>query len=280
MTDTFHVRELDPNHPGLNPNLPNLFRPTVVRTSTAEHLMLPKTGVVLHLREVSNPTSGYTPKTEGIADASRPSATQSDIDHDRPCTPPHGIAKRPERYRPAPTYKSFAFPQTMVSPKRPDSRQPSPILPPNNLHTHRMVSQSVPSGTDLHTCARRKPSHRPSVAGASQRASPHSDPDRWYHRSVPTVADLVLDLPRTASHTAPHLAMADLHSQQVVVERTDIVRKRACPSSSEVLAGFVRRRAYPSSSGELLDIVRRKGEVPILPPPKNTETLLKYTPKM
>ena len=32
--------------------------------------------------------------------------------------------------------------------------------------------------------------------------------------------------------------MADLHSQQVVVERTDIVRKRACPSSSEVLAGF------------------------------------------
>ena len=154
MTDTFHVRELDPNHPGLNPNLPNLFRPTVVRTSTAEHLMLPKTGVVLHLREVSNPTSGYTPKTEGIADASRPSATQSDIDHDRPCTPPHGIAKRPERYRPAPTYKSFAFPQTMVSPKRPDSRQPSPILPPNNLHTHRMVSQSVPSGTDLHTCAR------------------------------------------------------------------------------------------------------------------------------
>ena len=50
-----------------------------------------------------------------------------------------------------------------------------------------------------------------------------------------------------------------LHSRQVVVERTDIVRKRACPSPSEVHAGNVRRRAYPSSSGELLDIVRRKG---------------------
>ena len=38
------------------------------------------------------------------------------------------------------------------------------------------------------------------------------------------------------------------------------MRRRACPSSSEVLAGNVRRRACPSSSGELLDNVRRKGE--------------------
>ena len=83
-------------------------------------------------------------------------------------------------------------------------------------------------------------------------------------------------------------AQGDVHSH--VVRRrpcpfssevhTNVVRRRACPSSSEVLAGNERRRAYPSSSGEFLDNVRRKGEVPILPPPKNTATLLMYTPRM
>ena len=39
-----------------------------------------------------------------------------------------------------------------------------------NPTTHRMVSRSVPSGTDLHPCAKRKPTHRP-----------------WCRRSVPSV---------------------------------------------------------------------------------------------
>ena len=38
----------------------------------------------------------------------------------------------------------------MVTPMRPDSRQLSQNLPTSSLHTHRMVSQSVPSGTDQH----------------------------------------------------------------------------------------------------------------------------------
>ena len=47
---------------------------------------------------------------------------------------------------------------------------------------------------------------------------------------------------------------------QAGAEVLENMRRRACPSSSEVLAGIVRRRACPSSSGELLDNVRRKGE--------------------
>ena len=70
-------------------------------------------------------------------------------------------------------------------------------------------------------------------------------------------------------------------------ELTVNVRRRSCPSSSEVLIVAVRRRACPSSS-EVADVdvrekacpspsevqtgnVRRKGEVPILPPPKFPE---------
>ena len=59
------------------------------------------------------------------------------------------------------------------------------------------------------------------------------------------------------------------HAHEV---HTDGVRRKACPSSSEVLADVVRRRACPSSSEVLTGIVRRKGEVPILPPPKSPET--------
>ena len=60
-------------------------------------------------------------------------------------------------------------------------------------------------------------------------------------------------------------------SQQVDVERADIVRKRA---SSEVHTGNVRKRACPSSSEELLVTVRRKA------PPKSPETTLKTTSSM
>ena len=90
----------------------------------------------------------------------------------------------------------------------------------------------VASSSILHPCVKRTPTQMDGIAEAS--------------RQSVTQLDLVHEQPA-------------LHSRQVVVERTDIVRKRACPSPSEVLAGIVRRRAYPSSSGEHLDNVRRKG---------------------
>ena len=46
------------------------------------------------------------------------------------------------------------------------------------------------------------------------------------------------------------------------------------------LADIVRRRACPSVSEELLVTVRRKVTVPILPPPKYTETTLKATTRL
>ena len=59
----------------------------------------PQTGVALHQREVSNPTSGYTStQTDGIAEASRPPTTQPEIDHEQPVRSPHGIAERPEQH--------------------------------------------------------------------------------------------------------------------------------------------------------------------------------------
>ena len=61
---------------------------------------------------------------------------------------------------------------------------------------------------------------------------------------------------------------------------TDGVRRKACPSSSEVLADIVGRRACPSSSEVLTGVVRRNGEVPILPPPKSPEMRQKATSKM
>ena len=64
------------------------------------------------------------------------------------------------------------------------------------------------------------------------------------------------------------------HAHEV---HTDGVRRKACPSSSEVLADVVRRGACPSSSEVPTSSVRRKGEVPILPPPKSPETSKKAT---
>ena len=49
-------------------------------------------------------------------------------------------------------------------------------------------------------------------------------------------------------------------------------RMKYTPSSSEGLAYVVRRRACPSSYEVLTGSVRRKGEVPILPPPKSSGT--------
>ena len=47
------------------------------------------------------------------------------------------------------------MPNPTSSPKRPDRRQHSPIQSTNDHVHHRMVSQSVPSGTDLCPCAKR-----------------------------------------------------------------------------------------------------------------------------
>ena len=155
-----------------------------------------------------------------------------------------------------------------------------------------MVSQSVPSGTDQHPRASRS---QPTDHGITEASLTYEQPAHPPHgiaerpdgpdlhpcaKRIPTQTDGIVEASRqlTPSSILPHEQPA-LHSQQVVAERTDIVRKRACPSLSEVLAGFVRRRAYPSSSEEHLDIVRRKGEVPILPPP-NTATMQEYTTRM
>ena len=77
-------------------------------------------------RKASRAIPSYTrmqdicpPTNHGFAGASRPSATQPDLDHEQPAHPPHGIAERPERFRPAPVCKTQANPQTMVSQKRP-----------------------------------------------------------------------------------------------------------------------------------------------------------------
>ena len=85
------------------------------------------------------------------------------------------------------------------------------------------------------------------------------------HCPIPTQTDGIVEASRqlTTQLDLAHEQPA-LHSQQVVAERTDIVR----------------RRAYPSSSEEHLDIARRKGEVPILPPPWYAASTQKYTPRM
>ena len=198
-----------------------------------------------------------------------PSPILTMIDH---AHPPHGVAKRPERYRPAPVCRTQANPQTTVSPERPICaaapfrpngwyRRSVPTVGNPTLrgttapHTHRMVSQSVPSGSDLHPCAKRCLLTDHGIAGAS-----HLCRDR--------TSEELTDIVRRRACPS---------SSEVVAV---VVREKACPSPSEVQTSSVRRRAYPSSSGELLDNVRRKGEVRILPPPKNTATMLMYTPRM
>ena len=95
-------------------------------------------------------------------------------------------------------------PRRMVSPKasRPPADQPG--LPTNNQHTHRMVSQSVPSGTDLHPCARRKTSHRPWCRRSAQSVQlPHPDPVGRCRRWRPDRRQPSPVIPRTTStHTA------------------------------------------------------------------------------
>ena len=103
MTDTIYVRELDPSHPSLNQIHPQPVQTKCCPNVNSRTPDAPRKGVKLHQHEVSNSSSGYPPtKTEDIADASRPSDTQSEIDHDRPRTPSQGVAKRPERCRPVP----------------------------------------------------------------------------------------------------------------------------------------------------------------------------------
>ena len=89
----------------------------------------------------------------GVAEASQPLATRPEPG------PPHGIAKRPERYRPTSVCKTFALPQTMVSPERPNSATAPPKC-------------------------------------CGQPATKHSDPDGWYRRSVPTVGNQARTSPR------------------------------------------------------------------------------------
>ena len=54
--------------------------------------------------------------------------------HDCSTHPLHGVAKRPEQFRPAPVCKTYPNPDGWYRRRRPDSQQPSPILSTNNLH--------------------------------------------------------------------------------------------------------------------------------------------------
>ena len=140
----------------------------------------------------------------------------------------HGAARAPH------LYNCSTRPRRKVSPtaSRPPAAQPG--LPTNNQHTHRMVSQSVPSGTDLHPCARRKTSHRPWCRRSAPSVQlPHSDPDGRCRRSVPTVSNPARSCPRTTC-TA-------LHSQQAVVERAGFARRKGV-CQSFLLRGTQRQR--------------------------------------
>ena len=59
--------------------------------------------------------------------------------------------------------------------------------------------------------------------------------------------------------SAPHRTELEVTLQEGA-EVLENVRRRACPSSSEVPTGNVKKRACSSSSEELLVNVRRKGE--------------------
>ena len=130
----------------------------------------------------------------------------------------------------------------MVSPKRPNRRQPNPTT-----HIRRMVSQNVPSGSDLHPCAKCSLHTDHGVVRASQLCH-----DR-------TFEELTVNVRRRSCPSS---------SEVLIVA----VRRRACPSSFEVADVDVREKACPSPSEVQTGNVRRKGEVPILPPPKFPES--------
>ena len=93
-------------------------------------------------------------------------------------------------------------------------------------HTHRMVSQSVPSGSDLHPCAKRCHLTDHGIAGAS-----HLCQDR--------TSEELTDIVRRVCPSSEVVTVA--------------VREKACPSPSEVQTDSMRRRACPSFSVEHLD---------------------------
>ena len=194
----------------------------------------------------------------------------------------------------------------MVSSKRPDRRQTSPISTMINLNIPRMVSQSVPSGIVLHPCAIRVPPTEPGIAGASRlrcclfrRMVSPKRPNRRQPNPNNTHPPHGVAKRPERFRSAP-VCMCSLHTDHGVVRASQLchdrtfeeltvnVRRRSCPSSSEVLVVVVRRRSCPSSSEVApVDVrekacpspsevqtgnVRRKGEVPILPPPKFPES--------
>ena len=108
--------------------------------------------------------------------------------------------------------KSSSTMYRLVSPKSPNLWQPGPN------QAHRMVSQSVPSGTVLHPFARHIPSHRP-----------------WYRRSVPTVQQhhqcVVANRPPSTSTQTNGIAVASRPSATQPFAKPAQVR---CPHARPV----------------------------------------------
>ena len=155
-----------------------------------------------------------------------------------------------------------------------ERQHPNLIHPANKCNTsQREVPNTTPGCTLTQTegvptnparFAHEQPVHPPhGIAGASQQCSSPNPTRRmvsskqtltWHEQNVPQLRLMVLPKRPDSKQPSTILPTNNLHSQQVVVERTDIVRERACPSPSELLSGFVRRPIPP-------------------PPPENTSPL-------
>ena len=135
-------------------------------------------------------------------------------------------------------------------------------------HTpHRMVSQSVPSGLDLHPCVRCKHPTDHGAAGAPHLCnSPTLTQTDGITEGVPTVNYPTRSCPRTTC-TA-------LHSRHVVVEHTDVARKRACPSTSEIHAGIAEEDGLSLLLRRTPRHCEEEWSVPILPPPWYAASIL------
>ena len=92
MTDTFYVRELDPNHPGLNPNLLQFVQTNCCPNVNSRTPDAPRKQVWHFTSRKCQPNLRVHTDPDGWYRRRRP---------------PHGVAERPERFRPAPVCKTM-----------------------------------------------------------------------------------------------------------------------------------------------------------------------------
>ena len=80
-----------------------------------------------------------------------------------------------------------------------------------NQHNHRVVSQSVPSGTVLHPCARRNPTHRTCCRQSVPSVQLSQSRPNVYRRSVPTVGNSTLHGTSSRTPTTWHHIVSRVH---------------------------------------------------------------------